>query len=123
MCFEAKIMRGRDKKPLVARFGGISLVRTKNAILVDRNPTPVFYERKEVVRRLIAGTCELCGLKEEHCVVHQVRKLAELVEIEKEQRPPWALIMLKKRRKTLIVCQTCHHALHEGYSTSRPLRR
>jgi hypothetical protein len=63
-------VRGDGKKPLVARFGGIPLVRNQNAILVDENPTPVSYERKEVVRRLIASRCELCESKDEHCVVH-----------------------------------------------------
>jgi hypothetical protein len=68
---------------------------------------------KVVVRKLIASTCELCALKDEHCVVHQVRKLADLTQMGKD-RPLWAHIMLKKRRKTLIVCQTCHATIHDG---------
>jgi len=28
-------------------------------------------------------------------------------------RPHWAQIMLKRRRKTLIVCQACHHSIHQ----------
>jgi group II intron reverse transcriptase/maturase len=121
-CLEATLMRDGGKKPLVARFGGIPLVRNTNAILVDQNPTPTHYERKEVVRRLIASTCELCEIKDEYCVVHQVRRLAELAGMGKD-RPHWAQIMLKKQRKTLIVCQTCHHAIHDGWHADRPLRR
>src|SRR3989440_691509 len=112
-CLEATLLRGGGKKPLVARFGGIPLVRNKEAVLVDQNPTPVHYERKEVVRRLIASRCELCAIKDEHCVVHQVRRLAELAEMGKA-RPHWAQIMLTKRRKTLIVCPACHAAIHSG---------
>jgi Type II intron maturase len=39
-CFEARIHR-EDKQDLVARFGGIPLVRKKNAVLTDRVPGPV----------------------------------------------------------------------------------
>ncbi len=120
-CLEATLARGTGKKPLVARFGGIALVRTPQAILVDEIPTPLPYERKEVVQRLIASKCELCAIKDEHCVVHQVRRLAALVQMGKD-RPHWAQIMLKKRGKTLIVCQACHEAIHEGWQTNRPSR-
>jgi group II intron reverse transcriptase/maturase len=112
--FEAALTR-KGKSPLIAQFGGIPLVQNKEAILVDQFSSPIRYEKKEVVRRLIASTCELCTIKDENCVVHQVRKLADLTNMGK-QRPQWAHLMLKKRRKTLIVCQSCHHAIHEGYS-------
>src|SRR5438552_13461944 len=36
-CFEASIVRD-DRKPLVARFGGIALKRQKTAVIVDRQP-------------------------------------------------------------------------------------
>jgi len=112
-CYEATLTRDNGKKPLVARFGGIPLIQNKQAILVDHIPSPIRYERKEVVRRLITSRCELCGIKDENCVVHQVRKLADLTDLGK-LRPPWAQVMLKRRRKTLIVCQPCHHAIHHG---------
>jgi hypothetical protein len=58
-CFEARIER--DGKPdLVARFGGIPLVRKKNAVLHDTIPRPVAYPRKELVSRLLKRRCELC---------------------------------------------------------------
>jgi group II intron reverse transcriptase/maturase len=115
VCFEATLTRGNDKRPLTARFGGIPLVPNKRAIVVDTITAPINYERKEVVRRLIASRCELCNIKDENAVVHQVRKLADLTNMGK-QRPQWAHIMLKRRRKTLIVCQPCHHAIHEGWN-------
>jgi group II intron reverse transcriptase/maturase len=121
-CLQATLPRGRGKKPLVAQFGGIPLVRNREAVLVDRLPIQTRYERREVVRRLIASTCELCHVKDEQCVVHQVRKLADLVDMGKD-RPPWAHIMLKNRRKTLIVCQTCHYAIHDECHNDRYSRR
>ena len=44
---------------------------------------------------------------------HQVRKLADLTRAG-QQPPPWAALMAKMRRKTLIVCAPCHLAIHNG---------
>ena len=75
-CFEARIHR--DGKPdLVARFGGIPLVRDKDAVLVDRVPGPAPHPRKELIHRLLTRRCELCG-EPGKVMVHQVRKLANL---------------------------------------------
>jgi predicted HNH restriction endonuclease len=43
--------------------------------------------------------------------VHHIRKLAEL-DKSGTPRPPWMEIMVKKRRKTLVVCATCHDHIH-----------
>ena len=119
-CLQATVERGNGKRPLMARFGGIPLVRKPEAILVDQVPTVILYERREVVRRLVASTCELCTIKDEQCVVHQVRKLADLTAMGKD-RPLWAQIMLKNRRKTLIVCQACHATIHDGWRAEKRL--
>ncbi|WP_127933669.1 hypothetical protein [Nonomuraea polychroma] len=29
-------------------------------------------------------------------------------------QPAWAALMIKKRRKTLVVCRACHEAIHHG---------
>jgi hypothetical protein len=73
-CFEAKVHR--DGKPdLVARFGGIALVRNKDAVLIDRIPKPAPHPRKELIHRLLTRRCELCA-DPGKVLVHQVRKLA-----------------------------------------------
>jgi group II intron reverse transcriptase/maturase len=110
-CLRVIKEREGGKKPLIATFGGIPLKQKNQAILVDRLPAPIRYEQKEVIRRLIASTCELCTVRSENCAVHHVRKLADLEHMGRE-RPHWAQIMLKRRRKTLIVCQACHYAIH-----------
>ncbi len=108
-CFEARIER--DGKPdLVARFGGIPLVRKKNAVLHDTIPRPVAYPRKELVSRLLKRHCELCE-EAGAVLVHQVKKLASLGEPGPGQ-PAWAAKMARMRRKTLIVCRACHDAIH-----------
>jgi group II intron reverse transcriptase/maturase len=38
-CLQVTVERGSEKKPLVARFGGLPLRRNKQAILVDATPT------------------------------------------------------------------------------------
>ena len=110
-CFEAKLARD-GKQPLVARFGGIPLKRDRNAVLADRVPGSVPYPRKELVRRLLARRCELCG-NPGMVIVHQVRKLASLGTPGPGQ-PAWAALMARKRRKTLVVCHPCHDVIHHG---------
>ena len=46
-------------------------------------------------------------------LVHQVRTLASLGKPGPGQ-PAWAAIMVRKRRKTLVVCHPCHDAIHHG---------
>ena len=59
-CFEARVPRD-GKKDLVARFGGIPLLRNKNRVITDPVPVPVPLPRKELIHRLRTRRCELCG--------------------------------------------------------------
>jgi group II intron reverse transcriptase/maturase len=109
-CFEARVHRD-GKQPLVARFGGIPLVRRKDATLIDRVPDrPVTYPFKELTVRLRKGRCELCE-EPGKVQVHQIRKLAQLDKPGADQ-PTWAKVMARKRRKTLVVCHPCHDTIH-----------
>lgn len=114
-CFEARVERN-GKQPLVARFGGIPLMRDRDAVLIDRISDPPPYTRKELVIRLLQQRCELCE-QPGKVVVHQVRKLASLGAPGPDQ-PAWAVLMAKKRRKTLVVCRPCHEAIHNGQSVA-----
>ncbi|WP_248963581.1 HNH endonuclease [Sphaerisporangium perillae] len=51
--------------------------------------------------------------------VHHVRKLADLTRPGRPQ-PAWAQLMVKRRRKTLVVCQPCHAAIHTRKPTAAP---
>jgi len=108
-CFEAKVERS-GRTALCARFGGIPLKRQKTAVLTDRQPSGHAYSHKELVRRLLTGRCEICG-QTDKTQVHHVRKLADLGKPGQPQ-PAWAQLMAKRRRKTLVVCQTCHDSIH-----------
>jgi group II intron reverse transcriptase/maturase len=114
-CFEAKVHR--DGKPdLVARFGGIPLIRDKDAVITDRVPGPAPHPRKELVHRLLVRRCELCG-DPGKVLTHQVRKLTSLGTTGPNQ-PAWAALMARKRRKTLVVCHPCHDAIHANPVTT-----
>src|SRR6266540_775498 len=108
-CFEARIHRN-GKPDLVARFGGIPLIRDKDAVLHDRVPKPAPHPRKELIHRLLTRRCELCG-DPGKVLVHQVRKLASLGQ-PGSGHPPWAALMATKRRKTLVICAACHDVVH-----------
>jgi group II intron reverse transcriptase/maturase len=108
-CFEASVARV-DKEPLVARFGGIPLKRQKKAVIADRLMTGPIYPRKELVRRLLADRCELCG-QTDNIEVHHVRQLADLNRLG-QQPPHWAQVMAKRRRKSLVTCSDCHDLIH-----------
>ncbi len=112
---EVTVERGPDKKPLITRFGGIELRWQKYTILYD-HPKEVFNGRSEVVQRLLAQVCELCG-GTENCEVHHVRKLADLHRPGQREKPAWVQWMVARRRKTLVVCRTCHEVIHYGHRT------
>jgi hypothetical protein len=112
-CFQVSVERKGGRKPLVARFGGIPLRRQKNAVLVDSVPVLAAPGRKELVSRLLAGRCEICG-QTDGVQVHQVRKLSDLARPGQHQEPQWMSIMARRRRKTLVVCRACHAGIHPG---------
>lgn len=59
-------------------------------------------------KRLKAHTCELCGSTDsEHYEVHHINKLKNL-----KGKELWEIAMIAKRRKTLVVCRTCHKMIH-----------
>jgi group II intron reverse transcriptase/maturase len=115
-CLEARVERN-GRKPLVARFGGIPLRRQKDAVISDRVLVPGVIRHKELVTRLLADWCELCK-GTDGISVHHVRRLADLHRPGRPQ-PGWAQQMAKRRRKTLVVCRSCHDAIHAGQRTPR----
>jgi group II intron reverse transcriptase/maturase len=110
---EVRVDRGPKKPPLVARFGGISLRWNRRAPIGEIPPKPIWSGRSEVVDRLLAEVCEVCGATDD-MEVHHLRKLRDLDRPGQAPRPQWVKIMAARRRKTLVVCQACHHAIHSG---------
>ena len=102
------------RKPLVTRFGGIPLKRQKKAAITDRLPPRPPAARAD--QRLRTRRCECCDTLTD-VETHQVRKLADLARTGRPQ-PWWAQLMAQMRRKTLVVCASCHQAIHHGSITA-----
>jgi len=69
-----------------------------------------------LITRLNANVCELCGSKEK-IEVHHVRKLKDIKRKYSKRGdsiPNWVLEMSKMNRKTLVVCEKCHVKIHGG---------
>jgi group II intron reverse transcriptase/maturase len=101
------------KKPLVAVFGGIPLRYCKRTSSITDKVVTIGTNTSELVQRLTADQCEMCGSKQD-VEVHHVRKLADLKVKGRKERPIWVKRMAALRRKTLVVCKTCHQAIHAG---------
>ncbi|MCG8347165.1 MAG: group II intron reverse transcriptase/maturase [Chloroflexales bacterium] len=114
ICLEVRVPR-EGKTDLVARFGGLSLTRTPHAIL-DDHPITKRQASTELIQRLTAEECELCG-SHEKIQVHHIRKLANLKRKWGKEPPRWVRRMAEMRRKTLVVCHACHVAIHAGRPT------
>lgn len=106
------------KTPLIATFGGFPLKR-----IPDGMGTPDFRfdvawnvhasHRSEVVQRLLAGKCEICGAKRP-VQMHHIRKLADLDKPDQRPKAAWQKLMSARKRKTLAVCVDCHRKIHAG---------
>jgi hypothetical protein len=115
------IYRGEDKKPLVAQWGGIPLRRQMDHPIPDR-PYPYWDARTEIVQRLLADTCELCG-SHTAIEVHHIRALKDLKPYGRAERPAWVKTMAARHRKTLVVCCFCHRDIHQGRPPKTTPRR
>jgi len=102
----------KSKKPLVATWGGISLKWDIGATL-DEQPPKHYNNRTELVQRLLADFCELCG-SDKDVEVHHVRAMRKLHEYPGRPKPEWVKRMIELRRKTLLLCKRCHEATEHG---------
>lgn len=104
--------RGQGKRPLIATFGGLSLAWQKDTTITDI-PKQVFNGlRSEIVSRLLAQACEMCGANDGPFEVHHIRKLSDLNQPGRKEKPLWIKRMASRRRKTLVVCVKCHKEIH-----------
>ena len=64
----------------------------------------------------------LCGSTDK-IEVHHIRKLADLEQKGKSERPDWMKKMAARHRKTLVVCLECHHKIQYGRYDGKALSR
>jgi len=113
---QASIPR-KDREPLVATWGGVSLAWEIKATLKEQ-PSKMYGGRTELEQRLLADTCELCGSHDD-VEVHHVRAMKNLYEYSGRPKPEWVKRMIALKRKTMPLCRWCHEDVHAG----RPMRR
>ena len=115
VCLKVVKEQGDGKRPKVTQFGGIPLKRNRQAVLVDQQPQRYRVNRNELIKRLEADKCEMCGSTED-VQVHHIRALRDLNVKGQREKPQWVQIMAARKRKTLVVCWTCHTDIHHGRS-------
>lgn len=100
-----------------AEFGGVPFKAGQwPKYVTDRNDQYVqVYRGTQLLKRLDANTCELCG-KQTSCVVHHIRALRDLNEKRKRGQPLTRIEVYAsaRRRKQVVVCPTCHKQIHAG---------
>jgi hypothetical protein len=102
-------------------WGGIPLRTVKFGTGRLNDDRYVSYEyRSDLIQRLKANECELCGSTKD-CEVHHVRKLKDLKKrwAGRNTKPDWVKRMIAMRRKTLVVCYNCHRKIHKGLPTPK----
>jgi group II intron reverse transcriptase/maturase len=116
-------MPRENKRPLIATFGGQPIRRDPKAIIADKR-IEIHRKRTQLIDRLLADKCELCGATT-NIRVHHIRKLKNLKRRHQGQRTPpmWVIRMIEMRRKTLVVCQACHTAIHAGTYDGKRLKQ
>lgn len=85
--------------------GGFKRKEPFNGSIVDYIPNTAFVPKLSLMERSKTGTCEICG-KKGNLIMHHVRNLNQL-----KADSPWNAIMIKKRRKTLAICESCNEVI------------
>jgi AI2M/AI1M-like, HNH endonuclease len=117
---QVTVHRDGGRPPLVAQWGGVTLARdTTPRPLNDKPPRIWNNRRSELVQRLLADACELCGSTEQ-VEVHHVRALKDLNPRGRKHQPEWATRMASRHHKTLVACRACHEDIHAGRPTRQP---
>jgi group II intron reverse transcriptase/maturase len=111
------VLPREGKEPLTATWGGIPLKWDIKATLKDQK-TRIWGGRTELEKRLLAQECELCKSTEE-IEVHHIRALKDLEKYKGREKPDWVKNMSARKRKTLVVCRTCHRNITHGRPTAR----
>lgn len=78
---------------------------------IDRMPNThkFVYSHTELIQKLEANTCAVCG-SHEKVEVHHIRRLKDVAG----SKEVWKVMMAARRRKTIPLCSKCHHLLHQG---------
>lgn len=98
-----------------ATWGGIPLKRVRvvgNPL--DDKVSYGYQARSELVQRMFAEKCELCGKQTRELEGHHTNQLQHYIRHKRAGKPlkDWEAQMVLRRRKTLFVCKPCHVKIH-----------
>ena len=78
--------------------------------VIPHNAISHSYSTTSFEKRLQAKICELCGASGDlNFEIHHVNKVKNL-----KGKSHWEMVMIAKRRKTLVVCESCHKHIHNN---------
>jgi RNA-directed DNA polymerase len=102
-------VKGKPKTYVLFKLANHKKPDVANTV-VDAIPATMQYTltRTEIIQRLNANQCEYCGKDGGYMEVHHIRAMKD-VDNGKEG---WERMMSAMRRKTLVLCRSCHHELH-----------
>ena len=76
--------------------------------IISKLETVSKLSRNSFEKRLAAKECELCDTTEAKAYeVHHVNKVKNL-----KGKKHWEILMIARRRKTMVVCEDCHNNIH-----------
>jgi len=102
------------KPPLIAQFGGLSLRRREFTTGEDVGMGMVYAKTTDLIQRIAAQECQICGATGVPIQVHHIKRLADLNRGGRRKIARWKEVMIGLRRKTIAVCVPCHWDIHSG---------
>jgi group II intron reverse transcriptase/maturase len=102
------------RPPLIAQFGGLSLRRREFTTAEDKGMGMVFAKSTDLIQRIAAQECQVCGATGVPIQVHHIKRLADLNKGGRRKMARWKEVMIGLRRKTIAVCVACHWDIHSG---------
>ncbi len=117
-------MMSEEKRDATVRNSESIRDSKKADLSIQDEQRAVYITRNEIITRMLADTCEICGSTEE-VQAHHIRKLADLKKKwkGKPEKPKWVQKMIAMRRKTLFTCKKCHLAIHQGQYDGQKLTK
>ena len=99
-------------KTLMRQFYHDGFKRKKQdyAQCYDKMPERYYFTPTNLVARLKACRCELCGKENVKLDMHHVRKLKNL-----QGKEDWEKHMIARKRKTIALCRSCHKKVDGGW--------
>ncbi|WP_400245556.1 group II intron reverse transcriptase/maturase [Methanomethylophilus alvi] len=99
----------KDGSQILYRYEGFH----KEKFYLAKNP-PKDRISEELRDRILRSTCEVCGSVTD-VEVHHVRNLSANMRVYVNRTiPDWLKLMWRMRRRTLVLCHSCHNKLHYG---------